>query len=73
MSITCTKFKLKLYNANDWVMQSLLQSMTLGFGTYKPFGPVLMRTLLARIHKIDQATIKNISVSPYPTHNFRSG
>jgi hypothetical protein len=27
-----------------------LQSMTLGFGTYKPFGPVHMRTLLARIH-----------------------
>ena len=27
-----------------------IQSITLGFGTYKPFGPVLMRTLLARIH-----------------------
>ena len=26
------------------------QSMTLGFGSYKPFGPVLIRTLLARIH-----------------------
>ena len=27
-----------------------MQSMTMGFGTYKPFGPVHMRTLLARIH-----------------------
>jgi hypothetical protein len=27
-----------------------LQSMTSGIGTYKPFGPVHMRTLLARIH-----------------------
>ena len=27
-----------------------IQSMTLGFGTYKSFGPVLMRTLLAQIH-----------------------
>ena len=26
------------------------KSMTLGFGIYKPFGPVHMRTLLARIH-----------------------
>jgi len=24
--------------------------MTLGFGNYKPFGPVHMRTLLVRIH-----------------------
>ena len=26
-----------------------IQSITLGFGTYKPFGSVLMRTLLARM------------------------
>ena len=31
-------------------LNSLIQSMTLGFWTYKPFGPVLMRILLARIH-----------------------
>jgi hypothetical protein len=30
--------------------RGLIQSMTLGFGTYKPFRPVLMRTLLARMH-----------------------
>ena len=41
---------------NKQVMPSVLsgfwyfQSMTLGFGTYKPFGPVHMRTLLTRMH-----------------------
>jgi hypothetical protein len=37
-------------NKSDCHNITELQSMTLGFGTYKPFGPVHMRTLLARIH-----------------------
>ena len=41
-----------LYNIHI-IFLPLQQSMTLGFGTYKPFGPVLMRTLLARKY-IDQ-------------------
>jgi hypothetical protein len=41
---------------------------------YHDFEIFLMNNKTRQLRsKIDQATIKNISVSPYPTHNYGSG